>query len=148
MDKENALSKVSLFANLDQKFIRGIAQIATEKSFQPGDALMKQNEDGIGLFIILRGKVKVEKTDQSGRMVEIAANGPGDILGEFAVLDGAKRSATVTAVEPTTCLVLAAWEFTSFMKAHPEVAIDILPIVVKKFRETNDALIGMSGVRV
>jgi hypothetical protein len=33
------------------------------------------------------------------------------------------------------------------MKAHPEVAISILPIVVTRFRETNDALIGASGVR-
>jgi len=79
--------------------------------------------------------------------VEIASNGPGDVMGEFAVLDGAKRTATVTATEATKCLVLASWEFTSFMKAHPEVAISILPIVVTRFRETNDALIGASGVR-
>jgi CRP/FNR family transcriptional regulator, cyclic AMP receptor protein len=147
MDKENALAKVALFANLDSKYIKGIAQICTERSFQPGDPLMKQGEDGIGLFIILSGRVRVEKVDMSGKQVEIASNGAGDILGEFAVLDGAKRTATVTATEPTNCLVLASWEFTSFMKAHPEVAIDILPIVVKRFRETNDALIGMSGVR-
>lgn len=147
MDKENALAKVALFANLDSKYIKGIAQICTERNFQPGDALMKQGEDGIGLFIILSGRVRVEKVDMSGKQVELASNGSGDILGEFAVLDGAKRTATVTATEATSCLVLASWEFTSFMKAHPEVAIDILPIVVKRFRETNDALIGMSGVR-
>ena len=68
-------------------------------------------------------------------------------MGELAVLDGAKRTATVTATEPTKCLVLAAWEFTSFMKVHPDVAIQILPIVVTRFRETNDALIGVSGIR-
>lgn len=147
MDREQALARVSLFANLDPKYIKGIAQISTERSFKAGDALMKQGEDGIGLFIIMSGKVKIQKTDPSGKQVELASNGAGDILGELAVLDGAKRTATVTATEPTTCLVLAAWEFTSFMKAHPEVAIDILPIVVKRFRETNDALIGVSGVR-
>lgn len=148
MDKEQALAKVSLFANLDPKYIKGMAQISTERSFKAGDTLMKQGEDGIGLYIILNGKVKIEKTDPSGRQVELASNGPGDIMGEMAVLDGAKRTATVTAVEPTTCLVLASWEFMSFMKAHPEVAIDILPIVVTRFRQTNDALIGVSGVRI
>ncbi len=147
MNKENALAKVGLFANLDPKYIKGIAEICTERSFQPGEILMKQNEEGIGLFVIMSGKVKVEKVDSSGKQVEIASNGPGDILGELAVLDGARRTATVSAVEPTSCLVLAAWEFMSFMKTHPEVAIDILPIVVKRFRETNDALLGMSGVR-
>jgi len=148
MNKEHALAKVSLFANLDPKYIKGIAQICTERTFQPGDQLIKQGEDGIGLYIILSGKVKVEKADPTGKQVELASNGPGDILGEMAVLDGAKRTATVVATEPTVCLVLASWEFMSFMKTHPEVAIDILPIVVKRFRETNDALIGVSGVRV
>ncbi|MBU0927835.1 MAG: cyclic nucleotide-binding domain-containing protein [Spirochaetes bacterium] len=147
MNNENALAKVSLFANLEQRYIKGIAQICTERDFAAGDHLMKQGEDGIGLFIILSGKVKIEKTNASGASVEIASNGPGDIMGELAVLDGAKRTATVTATEPTKCLVLASWEFTSFMKAHPEVAIHILPIVVQRFRETNDALIGVSGVR-
>jgi len=147
MSHESALSKVSLFANLEPKYIKGIAQICTERDFVAGDQLMRQGEDGIGLFIILSGKVKIEKTDQSGRQVELASNGPGDIMGELAVLDGAKRTATVTATEPTKCLVLAAWEFMSFMKVHPEVAIQILPIVVTRFRETNDALIGVSGIR-
>ncbi len=147
MSHEAALSKVSLFANLEPKYIKGIAQICTERDFEAGAQLMRQGEDGIGLFIILSGKVKIEKTDQSGRQVELASNGPGDIMGELAVLDGAKRTATVTATEPTKCLVLAAWEFMSFMKVHPEVAIQILPIVVTRFRQTNDALIGVSGIR-
>jgi len=147
MSHENELAKVSLFKNLESKYIKGISQICTERDFKAGDHLMKQGEDGIGLFIILSGKVKIEKTDASGRQVELASNGPGDVMGELAVLDGAKRTATVTATEPTKCLVLASWEFMSFMKVHPEVAIQILPIVVTRFRETNDALIGVSGVR-
>ena len=145
MSNEHALAKVSLFANLDQRYIKGISQICTEREFSAGEALMRQGEEGIGLFIILSGKVRIEKVNASGERVEIATNGPGDIMGEFAVLDGAKRTATVLATEPTKCLVLASWEFTSFMKAHPEVAMGILPIVVKRFRETNDALIGVKA---
>lgn len=147
MSKETALAKVGLFANLEPKYIRGIAQICTERTFNEGEVLMRQGDDGIGLYIILSGKVKVEKADQHGKQVELASNGPGDIMGEFSVLDGAKRTATVTAVETTSCMVLASWEFNSFMKAHPEVAIDILPIILKRFRETNDALIGITSAR-
>lgn len=143
MDKEKLLSGITLFANIQPKHLKGIAQICTERNFKAGDVLIKQGEDGIGLFVLTSGRVKVEKTDPSGKMVEIASNSAGDILGEMAVLDGAPRTATVTATEDTAALVLASWEFNSFLKAHPEVAIDILPIVVKRFRETNDALIGI-----
>lgn len=143
MDKEKLLTGVTLFANLQPKHLKGIAQICTERNFKAGDVLIKQGEEGIGLFIIIKGRVKVEKTNPNGQTVEIATNGTGDILGEMAVLDGAPRTATVTATEDTQVLVLASWEFNSFLKTHPEVAIDILPIVVKRFRETNDALIGV-----
>jgi CRP-like cAMP-binding protein len=61
----------------------------------------------------------------------------------MAVFDGAPRSASVAAAEETTCLVLASWEFNAFLKAHPEAALELLPIVVKRFRETNEALIGL-----
>jgi CRP/FNR family transcriptional regulator, cyclic AMP receptor protein len=147
MDKEQALAKVGLFEGLNPKHLKGLAGIATERTFKSGDYLMKQGESGIGLFIILSGKVRVEKNDSSGRSVEIAENGPGDILGEMAVFDGAPRSASVAATAETSCLVLASWEFNAFLKAHPEAALELLPIVVKRFRETNDALIGLGAAR-
>ncbi|MEI6874505.1 MAG: cyclic nucleotide-binding domain-containing protein [Spirochaetota bacterium] len=147
MDKEKALAKVGLFENLNPKFLRGIAGIATERTFKPGEFLMKQGESGIGLFIILSGKVSIEKNDASGRRVELAENGPGDLMGEMTVFDGAPRSASVVAVVETVCLVLASWEFNSFLKAHPEAAIDLIPIIVKRFRETNDALTGLNSVK-
>ncbi|MDP3179321.1 MAG: cyclic nucleotide-binding domain-containing protein [Spirochaetaceae bacterium] len=147
MNKEQALGKVGLFERLNPKFIKGIAGICTERSFKEGDFLMKQGDSGIGLFIILSGKVKVEKIDTSGKTVELAENGAGDILGEMAVFDGAPRSASVVATAETNCLVLASWEFNSFLKAHPEAALELLPIVVKRFRETNDALIGLGSIK-
>ena len=53
MDKEQAIAKVGLFEALNPKYIKGIAGICTERSFKPGEYLMKQGESGIGLFIIL-----------------------------------------------------------------------------------------------
>ena len=39
----------------------------------------------------------------------------------------------------------AAWD--RLVKAHPEVALELLPVVVKRFRETNEALIGLNALR-
>jgi CRP-like cAMP-binding protein len=147
MDKEQALAKVGLFESMNPKYLKGIAGICTERTFKPGDYLMKQGEEGIGLFIILSGRVRIEKTDASGRKVEVAENGPGDIMGEMTVFDGSPRSASVVAVAETTCLVLASWEFNSFLKTHSEAALELLPIVVKRFRETNDALTGLRSIQ-
>jgi CRP-like cAMP-binding protein len=148
MDKEQALSKVPIFENLNHKYVKGIAGICTERTFKPGEYLMKQGDSGIGLFIILSGRVRIEKTDATGKQVEIAENGAGEIMGEMAVFDGSPRSASVVAIQDTTCLVLASWEFNSFLKTYPEAALELLPIIVRRFRETNDALIGLKAMKV
>ena len=139
----DALKAVSLFSSLSQRFVNGIARSCMERSFAKDETIVRQGNPGVGLFVIVSGKVKVEKTSGQGKRIELATHGPGEVIGEMSVLDGANRTADVIAVEPTTCLVLSSWDFKSFMDAHPEVALEILPIVVRRFRETNEALTGM-----
>lgn len=138
----DALKAVSLFGTLSQRFLSGIAKACTERSFDKDAVIVKQGNPGVGLFVIVAGKVKIVKTSERGERLEIATHGPGEVIGEMSVLDGANRSADVVAVEETTCLVLSAWDFKSFMESHPEVALEILPVVVRRFRETNTALTG------
>ena len=139
----DALKAVTLFGSLSQRFLNGIAKACTERTFKADETIVKQGNPGIGLFVIVSGKVKVVKTSDAGEHLELATHGPGEVIGEMSVLDGANRSADVVAVEETHCLVLSAWDFKAFMESHPEVALEILPVVVKRFRETNAALTGM-----
>ena len=145
MDVAESLSKVSLFANLSERHIKRLAKVCTKRSFSPGDYMLRQNDDGVGLFVITSGRVKVVKKTDDGKEIDIASHGPGEFLGELAVLDGAKRTASVIALEKSECLVLAAWDFNIVLKANPKIAMEILPVVVKRFRETNEKLLSLSG---
>ena len=138
----SALKAVSLFGGLSQRFVNGIAKSCTQRDFNADETIVRQGNPGVGLFIIVSGHVKIVKTNDKGERLELATHGPGEVIGEFSVLDGAPRTADVIATEPTTCLVLSAWDFKSFMESHPEVALEILPVVVRRFRETNEALTG------
>ena len=146
MDATESLRKVSLFAGLNDRYLKLLAKACKERSFEAGEYLVKQDDDGIGLFVITSGKVKVTKTTGDGKEMEIATHGPGEFIGELSVLDGAKRTANVVAIEKTECVLLASWDFNPIMETHPEIALDILPLVVKRFRETNEKLISLSGV--
>jgi CRP-like cAMP-binding protein len=147
MEHHEILRTVPLFADISAQHLKGIAKSCSERVFKKGDVIVKQGNPGIGLFIIVAGKVKVVKTLDHGREMEIATHGHGEVIGEMAVLDGAPRTANVIAVEDTTCLVLASWAFNSFMESHPEVALHVLPIVVRRFRETNEALINLKSAQ-
>ena len=106
--------------------------------------MVKQGDSGVGLYMIVSGKVKILKETINGETLEIAVQGPGDFFGEMTVLDNAPRSASVIAIENTECLLLTSWDFRARLEVHPEIALDILPIVVKRFRETNEKLVSLS----
>ena len=141
----NLLQSVSLFSRLETKHLKAILKTCTERVFEPGEMLVEQGHPGIGLFIIMDGKVSITKTLNDGEVVPIADNGPGEVIGEMSVLDGALRTASVEALEKTTCLVLSAWSFKSLMENHPEVALGILPVIMQRFRETNATLLDISS---
>ncbi len=134
------LKSVTLFENLDNKYLKTIHKACTPREFAAGEALVEQGTAGVGLFIIVSGSVKVVKETGAGEKLEIASHGAGEVIGEFSVLDGAARTAHVIAESDTSCLLLSSWSFQAIMESHPEVARGILPIVVKRFRETNAAL--------
>jgi CRP/FNR family cyclic AMP-dependent transcriptional regulator len=145
MKDVRVLQNVSLFTRLHQKHLQAIWKVCSERSFEPGDILMEQGNPGVGLFIIQDGRVKITKTLKDGSTIDMSENGPGDVIGEMSVLDGSTRTANVIAVTKTRCLVLAAWSFKALIEARPEVALGVLPIVVKRFRETTDRLSELSG---
>ena len=144
MDRIELLRKVSLFSNLSEAHLSSIAEFCIERSFSAGDVIIKQGNSGIGLYVVCSGKVKIVKKTAGGKKMDIAELGPGDFFGEMTVLDNAPRSANVIALEESRCLVLSAWDFNARMKVDPEIALQILPVVVKRFRETNERLLALS----
>lgn len=139
------LKQVPLFARLSTGHLRAIAKSCTERSFTEGETVLQQGNPGVGLFIIVSGSVRVQKENEDGTVFEIAVHKAGEVLGEMSVLDGAARSASVIALEDCETLVLPSWAFNAFLQTHPEVALEILPVVVQRFRETNNALIHMKS---
>ena len=147
MKKDELLRNVALFSGLDFKYLKVLAPSCHEKKLKKGELMLEQGQEGVGLLVIVSGKVKVVKRTADGGEIDIATHGPGEFIGEMAVLDGAPRSASVVAVEDTEGLFLSSWAFTAALKNHPEIALAILPVVVKRFRETNEKLLQLQGTQ-
>jgi CRP-like cAMP-binding protein len=58
----------------------------------------------------------------------------GEVFGEMALLDEFPRSATVRAIEPTTCLGIQRWHFRGILESHPQIALALLPVLTKRLR--------------
>lgn len=127
--KIDLIKSVSLFSGMGRKELEQVAQLMDEVDVPAGTVLMRQGEIGHDMFVIARGRVSVER---NGKL--IAEHGPGASMGEVALLSEGPRTATVTALEPSTLLYAAHREFHSLMDQHPSVRLCILDGLASKIR--------------
>jgi CRP/FNR family transcriptional regulator len=131
---EDALSKVPLFSGLSKKELQDLSVNARERDYAAGEAVVRQGETGVGLFIVLGGKVRVfQKADGGER--ELGVFGKDAVLGELALLDDLPRSATIVATEPTKMLVIPVWDFRASLRENPEIALKLLAVLSQRLRK-------------
>jgi CRP/FNR family cyclic AMP-dependent transcriptional regulator len=133
---EDTLAHVDLFAGLDKRELRHIAGSCQERKFPAGTVLMQQGDTGAGLFVITDGHVKVTQATDPDRAEEhLRTMGPGEVLGEMALLDDLPRSATVTAIDDVTALLLPIWEFRTILHSNPDIAVKLLATLSHRLRK-------------
>ena len=107
---------------------------ASQRTFGPGTALMREGEQAGEVIVILDGRVKV-CLDEDGRERVITERGRGDLVGEGGTMPGNVRSASVIALGAVQTLVMKTADYMAFVAEHPGV-----PDLVKK--QTYDRVTG------
>lgn len=116
-----ALKRTDLFCALDDDTLAQLAAVCRTRTYRKGQYVFYQGDPGDTLLVIGEGLVKVVFASPAGEETVFAALGVGEVLGEIALLDGAARSASVVAVEPTTGLLLSRATVLDVMVRHPAV---------------------------
>ena len=129
-DVAETLSRIPLFAGVKGRDLGRLAKVMSERTFAEGEAITTEGQSGVGFFVIEQGNATVSLKGEILRTL-----GPGDHIGEIALIDEGPRSATVTATTDLSCRGMAAWEFRSFVQEHPEVAWELLQVLAARFRE-------------
>ena len=115
------LARTPLFAYCTERELISLAGITRPAHFDQGQTLFTQGELGQAMYILVAGKVKVERDEQT-----IAELEPGVNFGEMALLDQPERSATITATEPAEALIITREAFFSLLKRDPTLAVKVL----------------------
>ena len=92
----------------------------SSKNLEEGAVLCAEGEPGDAMYIIEKGQVKITKKTIQGDDEELARIGVLAVVGEMTLLDGSARSATVTAIEKTSCYSIDRKAFELLVKQlHP-----------------------------
>lgn len=130
-----ALRDVPYFAGLTDGDLASLARLANFQSFERHDVLFDADDPAPVLYVVVEGQIKVSLFGVNGDETILNLLGPGDLLGELAIFEpNATRSATATAVEPTTVLALQRAVCLRFLREHPDVAIRLLGALASHVR--------------
>jgi CRP/FNR family cyclic AMP-dependent transcriptional regulator len=119
-----------LFSGLTKRQLAAIAKVVDHQTFQPGDVLIREQQDVQRLIIIRSGVAAVTRRGMIGRGdggIEQGATrrlgtvGPGDVVGELSLIDGHAASASVVAETPVDALLLYRTRFNKLLAAMPEL---------------------------
>ncbi len=136
---EDTLAHVDLFRGLDRKDLQAIGSSCQERKYSAGSILIKQGDTGVGLYVITSGRVRISQANNPDRAdEELGIEGAGSVLGEMALLDDLPRSATVTAVDDVTALLLPVWDFRSTLQSHPNIAVKLLGVLSRRLRKAEN----------
>jgi CRP/FNR family cyclic AMP-dependent transcriptional regulator len=128
--KAELLSSVPLFSACSKRDLRRIAALVDEVDVPEGKVFIRQGEPAWECFVIADGKAKATVRGSGS-----ASLGPGDVVGEMALLDQGPRSATVTAETDMHLLVLTSRSFSSLIEQVPLVARRIMAALAARLRE-------------
>jgi voltage-gated potassium channel len=125
--KVQALGQASLFDELSKKELTALARVTEDLEVPKGKVLIEEGAIGHEFFVIMDGEVEVTR---KGR--RLAINRGGDFFGEIALLEDARRTATVTATTPLRVFVLTGPDFRHLLDESPKVERKILHALARR----------------
>ncbi len=137
------LKKVSLFSDLQDGDLAKIAEIASEKTYKKNEVIFHENDPGSVLFILKSGTVKISLRDKNGREDILKIIYPGDFFGDMSLLDGKHRSATVSAMEKSTSLIIQRKHFLALISEHTNLVMNMLATMCRRLRKTDEKIVSL-----
>jgi CRP-like cAMP-binding protein len=114
------LGTVPLFADRGPEELAELARLTRRRTLTPGGVLWRQGDEAREMAFVVEGALSASLRVAGGRVVEVARSGPGEMVGELALLDGGPRTMGVHAAAPTTVLALSRPDLTGLLaRAHP-----------------------------
>ncbi len=134
------LASVPIFAGVSREALDHLLPQTRLRSFPEGQVLTSEGDPGESLLVLESGQVRISRYTPSGQEVVLAVVDAPASFGELALIDGAPRSATITAQTPVIIRIVPRQAFMTLIEQDPQVAKAVLHAVAGMVRSTNERL--------
>lgn len=132
------LQKLSIFNHCDHDLLEEIAANLKKENFVMGENIVSEGEVGEKFYILASGEVEVTTKGNRGEKIILQHLGEGEYFGEIALVEEAERTATVTALNDVTLLVLGVKQFTKIIKQNPRFHEELIQRSKNRIEEINE----------
>jgi HEAT repeat protein len=128
------LREIPIFADLSPEDLEQVARTAQEQWYPADTTIFRQDEEGNMMFIIVSGHLHVVRSTNGIQQV-LAQRGPGDFVGEMAIIESAPRLASLLTQSEVRVLALEAETFKGILRERPNVSLAVLQSISRRLRE-------------
>jgi CRP/FNR family transcriptional regulator len=129
------IAAIPLFEGLSQKHYDELTGIAVDRSYKRGQIIFSEGDEGIGLYVLIAGKVKVFKLSPEGKEQILHVFEEGEPFGEASVFAGQRFPAHAETLEKSRILFFPRAAFIELIKRDPSLALNMLAILSRRLRK-------------
>ncbi len=137
----------TLLGDIDAATRTALEGIWTVNQYRAGQVILGAEETTLDVLFLLEGGVRVANFSDKGREVSFSSIDEGDCFGEFAVIDGAPRSASVVALGDCRVARLSDMQFLQLLHDHPDMCLSLMRNLVEKLRELTRRVSDFTALR-
>jgi CRP/FNR family transcriptional regulator, cyclic AMP receptor protein len=132
-----SVGETPFLGQLGSSDAEALMQLVKRRLVRRAQLILRAGAAGDDVVVVLEGHVKLVAYGADRREVVLAIRGPGELIGEMAALAGQRRTATVIAVDDVQVGYLTADELRGFLVAHPDVALVLIRMLVRRLSEAD-----------
>ncbi|MBS1271090.1 MAG: Cyclic AMP receptor protein [Candidatus Marinimicrobia bacterium] len=136
-----ALKGVPIFQELVKNELKEIEKLVHQRTYTKGEQIFSQEQPGLGMYIVLSGKVNIVRHDEEGNKLILASLSQGSFFGDMSLLDEAPRSATAEAAELSQIIAFFRPDLFDLLNRQPKTGIKIITgvanIIATRLRAQN-----------
>jgi CRP-like cAMP-binding protein len=148
VEKVIFLKGVPFFQGMTVNQLKALSGATEEEFFSEDSAIFRQGDPGGTLYVVVSGKVGVERSNQAGtassRVKDVDARG---YFGETTLFDNSNCPTTALALRDTLCLKLRHEPFLALIQAYPDLSLQLIRVLSKQIQQTDEQVADLARRR-
>lgn len=139
------LQSVTIFSNAAAVTLARLGMVSKRRNFVAGESIILRGEDKGAVLLLLQGEVKAGAAAANGREVVFRRIRQGEVIGDYAAIDGRDRTADVVACSDVSVALISRQEFLHLIFSDPAVSQAQMLSLVTNLRELSERVVSMTA---